>query len=117
MRRKAREINPGGSAIMVGDFNAREHDEEYVRLLRAADDDGVRYVDAYRAAHPDQATEEATFHGFKGGREGIRIDWIIHSPDLKAVEAGIDRTSQDGRFPSDHYPVTAVLVRAKAPDA
>ena len=117
MRRKARELNPDGPAIMVGDFNAREHDEEYVQLLRATDDDGPRYVDAYRATHADAQTEEATFHGFKGGREGIRIDWIIHSQELKAVEAAIDHTSEDGRYPSDHYPVTAVLLRAKAPGA
>jgi endonuclease/exonuclease/phosphatase family metal-dependent hydrolase len=112
LRAKARELNPSGAAIMVGDFNAREHDEEYAQLLRAADDDGPRYVDAYRATHPDQATEEATFHGFRGGSEGIRIDWIIHTPDLKAVESSIDRTNEDGRYPSDHYPVTAVLTRA-----
>ena len=29
-----------------------EHDEEYAQLLRATDDDGPRYVDAYRALHP-----------------------------------------------------------------
>lgn len=113
IRRKISELHPGGSTIIVGDFNAREDDEEYPELLRAADDDGPKYVDAYRSVHPDRQTDEASFHGFKGGREGSRIDWIFHSDDLKATEATIDRTSQDGRYPSDHYPVTAVLVRIK----
>ena len=36
---------------------------------------------------------------------------VFHSDDLKATEANIDRTNEDGRYPSDHYPVTAVLVR------
>lgn len=117
IRRKVRGLHPDGPVIMVGDFNAREHDEEYAELLRSTDDGGPRFVDAYRAAHPDAQTEEATFHGFKGGRKGIRIDWIIHSEDLVATAAGIDRTSEDGRYPSDHYPVTATLVRAKAPGA
>jgi endonuclease/exonuclease/phosphatase family metal-dependent hydrolase len=111
IRRKIRELHPEGSVIIVGDFNAREDDEEYAELLRAADDDGPRYIDAYRSVHPDRMTEEASFHAFKGGREGSRIDWIFHSDDLKAAEANIDHTNQDGRYPSDHYPVTAVLVR------
>ena len=112
IRRKVREVNPSGPVVIVGDFNAREDDEEYAELLRAADDDGPRYVDAFREIHPSRQADEASFHAFKGGREGSRIDWIVHSEDLKAVEADMDRSSEDGRYPSDHYPVTAVLVRA-----
>lgn len=115
IRRTIGELHPDGSVVIVGDFNAREEDAEYAELLRAADDNGPKYVDAYRSIHPDRQTDEASFHGFKGGREGSRIDWIFHSEDLKAAEASIDRTSQDGRYPSDHYPVTAVLVRVKGP--
>lgn len=111
IRARVRAILPDGPVVIVGDFNAREDDEEYVELVRAADDDGPRYVDAFRAAHPDRTTEEASFHGFKGGIEGIRIDWIIHSESLIPLEAGIDRTHENGRYPSDHYPVTAVLAR------
>lgn len=110
IRSKVREIQPDGGVVIVGDFNAREDDEEYAELLRAADDEGPRYVDAYRAAHPERMTEEASFHGFKGGKDGSRIDWIFHSQDLHTIEANIDRFNEDGRYPSDHYPVTAVLV-------
>ena len=110
IRRKVRAIQPEGGVVIVGDFNAREDDEEYTELLRAADDEGPRYVDAYRAVHPERMSDEASFHGFKGGKEGSRIDWIFHSPDLRTIEAGIDRFNEDGRYPSDHYPVTAVLV-------
>jgi endonuclease/exonuclease/phosphatase family metal-dependent hydrolase len=113
IRQKVREVNPGGPAVIVGDFNAREDDEEYAELLRAADDDGPRYVDAFREIHPERQTDEASFHGFKGGKEGSRIDWIVHSTDLRSVAAAIDRTGEDGRYPSDHFPVTAVLVRAE----
>lgn len=114
MRRQIRDLHPAGPVVIVGDFNAREDDEEYAELLRAADDDGPKYIDAYRAIHPERMTEEATFHGFKGGKEGSRIDWIFHSEDLKATEAAIDRSNEDGRYPSDHYPVTAVLMRTRA---
>ena len=112
IRRRAAEINPGGPVVIVGDFNSREDDEDYATLVRHADDTGPRYLDAYREIHPDRQTDEATFHGFKGGKEGSRIDWIIHTPDLRATEAHIDRSSEDGRYPSDHYPITALLVRA-----
>jgi endonuclease/exonuclease/phosphatase family metal-dependent hydrolase len=112
IRRRVSELNPKGPSIIVGDFNSREDDEDYATLVRHADDTGPRYLDAYREIHPDRQTDEATFHGFKGGKEGSRIDWIIHTPDLRAVDAHIDRSNEDGRYPSDHYPVTALLVRA-----
>lgn len=111
IRHRVGELHADGPVIIVGDFNAREDDEEYAELVRAADDQGPRYVDAFRAVHPDRTTEEASFHGFKGGVEGSRIDWIIHSESLQPLEAGLDRSHENGRYPSDHYPVTAVLVR------
>jgi endonuclease/exonuclease/phosphatase family metal-dependent hydrolase len=114
IRRKIGEMHPEGAVVIVGDFNAREDDEEYAELVRAADDEGPRYVDAFRAVHPDRTTEEASFHAFKGGVEGSRIDWIVHSENLQPLEASIDRTNENGRYPSDHYPVTAVLVRKAA---
>ena len=49
------------------------------------------------------------FNGFKGGTVGSRIDFIFHTADFTATAAAIDRTSRAGRYPSDHYPVTAVL--------
>ena len=111
IRHKVHQLQPEGSVVIVGDFNAREDDEEYAELLRAADEDGHKYVDAYRELHPDRHAAEASFHAFKGGREGTRIDWILHSTDLKAVEALIDHSHEDGRYPSDHYPITAVLTK------
>lgn len=116
LRRRMRLILPAGPLVLVGDFNAREDDEEYAELLRSTHDDGPKLVDSYRKVHPDRITEEASFHGFKGGREGIRIDWVLHSEELAAVEACIDHTSRDGRYPSDHFPVTAMLVRRPAPE-
>ncbi|MCE9567190.1 MAG: hypothetical protein K8U57_34745 [Planctomycetes bacterium] len=53
-------------------------------------------IDSYRTAHPSK---------------GSRFDWIGVSRDWKVVSAGIDHTSRDGRTPSDHFPVTAVLQR------
>lgn len=63
-------------------------------------------------AHPRREPDEGTTTPFKAApRKGNRIDWIGVSRDWKVVAAGIDRTGRDGRAPSDHFPVTAVIRR------
>jgi len=112
MRRTIRAIQPRGPVIVVGDFNGTEDDEPYAQLLRGQGDDadqGPSLLDSYRQVHPQRLAEEATFHGFTGGRAGSRIDWILHTDDLQTVEAGIDFFNDAGRYPSDHFPITAVL--------
>ena len=111
LRRKIFELQPQGPAVLVGDFNCTEDDEPYHELLRGGEGTGLRLVDSYRAVHPERQAAEATFHAFRGGREGSRIDWIIHTDNLKPVEAEIDYFHEGGRYPSDHFPVTATLVR------
>jgi endonuclease/exonuclease/phosphatase family metal-dependent hydrolase len=97
--------------VLTGDFNCTEVDEPYRILVKPEGNDGVRLIDSYRTVHPQTAPDEATFHGFKGTREGLRIDWILHTPDLKAQEARIIRPATPP-YPSDHYPVTAILAPA-----
>ena len=71
-----------------------------------------RLVDTYRAAHPKRAEGEGTFSGFKSdGVRGSRIDWIGANEHWKVTSASIDHTSKNGRTPSDHFPITAVLQR------
>ena len=38
-----------------------------------------------------------------------RIDWILRSKGFSTVSAGIDRANNNGRYPSDHFPVEAIL--------
>ncbi|MBC7369803.1 MAG: hypothetical protein H7343_23810 [Undibacterium sp.] len=59
--------------------------------------------------HPVRAPDELSFHAFKGGDVGSRIDFIFQTEHFIATESAIDRTARDRRYPSDHYPVTAVL--------
>ena len=37
------------------------------------------------------------------------IDWILVSDHFRVLDAQIDRTRVGNLFPSDHYPVMAVL--------
>jgi endonuclease/exonuclease/phosphatase family metal-dependent hydrolase len=108
MRRLIDEKRGADPVIVTGDFNSTEDTQQY-RTLTAGDDAGVRLTDAYREVHPDRKSDEASFHAFKGTREGMRIDWILHSPQWKTSGASIDHTQKDGHYPSDHFPVTAEL--------
>jgi endonuclease/exonuclease/phosphatase family metal-dependent hydrolase len=95
------------SAIVTGDLNVQE-DHPGIQSLLAADGRPV-LKDVFRTVHATAGQEEATFHGFSGKTGGRRIDFIFASPDLVPTEAAVDHTNRDGRYPSDHYPVTAVL--------
>ncbi len=108
MRRWLAEHASRRPVVITGDFNSTEDAPPYRRLLEGADA-APKLTDAYRHAHPARQPDEATFHAFTGKRDGSRIDWILCSPDFTPVEAAIDRSSRDGRYPSDHFPVTAVL--------
>ena len=110
LMRKLIEDNggPEGPAIVTGDFNSTEDTPQY-KSLTGGDGHGLKLIDAYRETHPKVEENEASFNGFKGTRKGLRIDWILHSPQWVAKGAAIDRTERNGHTPSDHYPVTAEL--------
>lgn len=93
--------------IVTGDFNTGADSSPYLALLQ----DNNQLVDAYRVAHPEPTPDEGTFGGFSGQTGGARIDWLLVSPTLKVLSADIERRNFDGRDPSDHFPVTAVLTR------
>jgi endonuclease/exonuclease/phosphatase family metal-dependent hydrolase len=92
--------DPKAPAIVTGDFNAGEHNPAAV-AMRAA------LRDSFRVLHPD-AGDVGTFTGFKPGQtSGDKIDFVFVEPGTEVLEAAIIRTSRDGRYPSDHFPVTA----------
>jgi endonuclease/exonuclease/phosphatase family metal-dependent hydrolase len=92
--------DPAVPVLVTGDFNAGEQNPA-IAGLRAA------LRDSFRVRHPD-ATEVGTFNGFKPGNTGgDKIDYVFVSPDVEVLDAAIVRTSVGGRYPSDHFPVTA----------
>ena len=44
-----------------------------------------------------------------GSVSGNKIDYVLVEPGTEVLEAAIVRTSRDGRYPSDHFPVTATV--------
>jgi endonuclease/exonuclease/phosphatase family metal-dependent hydrolase len=108
MRRWFAEHGENLPLIVSADFNSTEDSPQYRTLLGEADAHPL-LIDAFRQVHPERKTNEATYHAFSGNRNGQRIDWILCSPEFSPIAAEIDHTSQNGRYPSDHFPVTATL--------
>ena len=102
-------LSGGRPLIMMGDLNSTETNVAYLNLIGSNDPGGLQLLDSYREVVPVQQGTEATFNGFVGTTFGSRIDFVFHDDFFQATEASIVRTSFSGRYPSDHYPVTAVL--------
>lgn len=104
------QIAAGVPAILTGDLNINEDNPAYAVLVRPDRPGAIRWIDSYREVHPVRAPNEASFHGFKGTTAGSRIDFVFHTDHFVATASDIVRVAtEDGRYPSDHYPVTAVL--------
>lgn len=102
--------NDNDYVVVTGDFNAGEGSDPYDALFKGSEAGQLRLIDSYRAVHPEPADAEGTFSRFRDPHpRGRRIDWIGCSENWTINAAAIDRTNRDGRTPSDHLPVTAVL--------
>jgi len=110
IRSKALELAKGGPIIVTGDFNAGDNEPPYGALFGEIDGKQSPFVDTFRAKHPQRESEEGTFSSFSAKEtRGARIDWIGCTRDWIIGDARIDRTQKEGRTPSDHFAVTAVL--------
>lgn len=89
--------------ILTGDFNSTEDNQAYKTVL----DSGL--IDTFRALHKP-GPNQGTFHAFKGNTDGAKIDYIFVSKEFKPVSSEIITTSYNGKFPSDHFPVSAKIL-------
>lgn len=92
---------PRTRAIIAGDFNTIPDHQPHPLLI-------ATFVDTYRAVHPGPEDNRSA-NGFGMWSGGARIDWVLASPDLAVLDADIDHTRPDNRYPSDHDPVRAIL--------
>lgn len=94
------EQSTNTAIILTGDFNAVKDSEPYKVLTS-----GSRLSDAHRQAASGK--DENSFHGY--GTDHTSIDWILVSDHFHALQAEIDRTQNGDIYPSDHYPITAIV--------
>lgn len=101
---------PAGEPVIVtGDFNAGESNAALLALTSGPEDRPGRLVDTFRVLHPN-ASGAGTFTGFTfGAADGEKIDYVLVEPRTEVLSASIVRTSRDGRYPSDHFPVVATV--------
>lgn len=109
IRQRAEAVAAEYPVVLCGDFNTTEDRQPYAILMGGEETNGPKAIDSYRALHPQRSPDEATFHNWTGRRAGSRIDWILTSPHFEVLQAAINYTSEQGRYPSDHYPVQAVV--------
>jgi len=98
-------------AILTGDFNAGESNPAIEHLGKRKDTrnpDQPLLVNTFRTLHPNEKTV-GTFNGFKGKTNGDMIDYIFATPDILPLQSTIIRDEQNGRYPSDHFPIAAKL--------
>jgi endonuclease/exonuclease/phosphatase family metal-dependent hydrolase len=95
---------PDEPAVVMGDFNADPANPAIGLLTR----DGRLLSDTYTIIRP-AAVGQGTFHAFRGDAGERKIDGVLVTQGWETIDADIVRTSREGRYPSDHYPVTAVI--------
>jgi len=101
--------------IVTGDFNCGPGSAPHRTLVAEQRPAVASLHDVFRAAHPAPSQREGTVHLFTGWRCGPRMDWILASSHFQTVDSGIDHTRAPRGYPSDHFPVVAIL-RACVPE-
>jgi endonuclease/exonuclease/phosphatase family metal-dependent hydrolase len=95
--------------VVLGDFNATETNPAMVKLLtkQAVETNSLR--EAFLLLHADQENRR-TGHGFGGGMTGkAMIDHVLITRSWSVREAWIEYHRCGTMWPSDHFPVAAVL--------
>lgn len=95
--------------IVTGDFNADERNKTHAILT-----EGDFLQDTWHAAAVKEGEGLGTFNGFRSiPRNNSRIDWILTRGGLTTDKTRIVTFSQDGQFPSDHFPLVVWLTFPK----
>ena len=103
---KADALEAEHDAILVlGDFNTRGGSTAPWQVF-----DDAGYLDAWLEA-PETAGPETTWSAFQAPNldADSRIDWILYRGAVSALFCETVTYNQDGRYPSDHYPVYATF--------
>lgn len=88
--------------VLTGDFNAAAQESEPYKILTAGLTDA--WVTAAQRVGP-----EGTTSGFRGATGRRRIDWVLYRAPWNVLYAETVAYNEEGRYPSDHYPVFVVF--------
>jgi endonuclease/exonuclease/phosphatase family metal-dependent hydrolase len=100
--RELAAFDPDIPVFVTGDFNCGIGSEPY-RILTGQG----KLKDAVQEAEVRIGYERCTFHNYSGTESGSSIDWILYRGAVEVKRSEKITFQLDGRYPSDHYPVTA----------
>ncbi len=103
-------LNFDTALIITGDFNAEKDSSAYRTLVGDIVTAPGLFYDTFRDVN-GYDVDEGTCHDFGRRDRATAIDWILATDHFTTLEAGIDRHQQGELYPSDHYPIWAVVER------
>lgn len=102
--KKIKEMAGNAATIFTGDFNVDQHNESYKEVLST----GV-LQDCYNLA-PIKLATNGSFNAFNlNTKTDSRIDHIFVTKQFNVKRYAILTNSYNGKAPSDHYPVVAIM--------
>jgi endonuclease/exonuclease/phosphatase family metal-dependent hydrolase len=110
IRRRLVALAGGLPVVVTGDLNADPASAPYRVLTRDTIGGAIPPLrDAYAASRGGHYGPTSTWTAFRAIEPDRRIDYVLVSPQVPVLAHGILPDSWDGRFPSDHLPVLAVV--------
>jgi endonuclease/exonuclease/phosphatase family metal-dependent hydrolase len=104
MARRIEELSAADEPVIVtGDYNAAPDNPAFQGLLEQA-----KLRDTFEQLHADE-TDVSTFNGFGLTPYPFKIDAVLVTKEWQVHEAEIVRTREGKRYPSDHFPIDAVV--------
>lgn len=97
--------------IVAGDFNCIPFSIPYQILIGSARELALRDAQ-YASAYPHHGPPR-TFHNFSGQADA-KIDYLFVKNNVTVWQHGVLADHWGGRYPSDHFPVTADLLLTAA---
>ena len=85
--------------VLLGDMNAYPDEAPYQEALFGG------LLDAQTVAEKSDPDPGPTWHNYGRAMQENRIDYFFVSPDIPVKEYAVVRSSFDGVYPSDHYPI------------
>lgn len=105
---RVKEQAKGLPVILTGDFNVSPASPVYAAAA-------AQLNDSYVISETPSTGPIRTYNGFRKWKEntGSRIDYVFVSKGVRVLSHRTIDTLIDGRFPSDHFPVSAELLLKK----
>ncbi|MBI5092349.1 MAG: endonuclease/exonuclease/phosphatase family protein [Candidatus Hydrogenedentes bacterium] len=103
---RIRHLPDGATAVVTGDFNDNAESSEPWHILT-----GEGMKDCWLAA-ANRIGPDVTWSAFQPPAKvsKSRIDWVLVRGSVKVESCETILYNEDGRYPSDHYPVCAKLI-------